>query len=68
MFEVFVNGISLYCGNNWVHALSPYFKGVQRGDHVILWEGEEPVREYHPTMGHYANDMPPKDDINAPAA
>lgn len=54
MFEVitFDNGKPTYQGNNWVQALTAYHTAVQQGKHVVLWEGIEPVREFHPTLGY----------------
>jgi hypothetical protein len=56
MFEVITaNGSTTYQGNNWVHALTSFFYHVTLGVHVVLWEQEDPVREWHPTLEHYAD-------------
>lgn len=69
MFEVITaDGKSVYQGANWVRAIAMFYNHVSLREHVVLWEGEEPVREFHPTLGHYADGEPPKDDINANVA
>lgn len=56
MFEVIAfyatKSASEYKGDNWVEALTHYGRVSQYGTHVVLWDGEYPVREYHPLLGH----------------
>jgi len=56
MYEVmhfgFAGIVSTYLGDNWIKAMSSYYTLANRGQHVILWEGTDPAREFHPTLGH----------------
>lgn len=56
MFEVIAFGrfatTSEYKGNDWVKALRAYAHMSGQGVHTIIWEGESPVREFHPELGH----------------
>lgn len=56
MFEVISFGTfashTEYLGTNWVQALKVYGRVSSQGVHVIVWEGQVPVREFHPTLGY----------------
>ena len=56
MYEVMFFGEqsvqSPYQGNDWMKALQIYYKYVGFRQHVVLWEKEEPVREFYPGVGH----------------
>lgn len=52
MFEVIKGTETIYTGNDWIRALVMYEDAASQDQHVILWEGEEPAREYHPELGY----------------
>lgn len=45
------DGMRAYYGNNWVQALGAYHLASLQRQHVMLWEGTDIVREYHPKLG-----------------
>jgi hypothetical protein len=46
------NGQLIYLGDNWLDILVFYHHFVQHNQDIIVWEGDEIVREYHNELGH----------------
>lgn len=51
-FRIANKVITEYQGDDWVQALVAYGRTSDQHIHVILWEGQEPAREYEPSLGH----------------
>jgi hypothetical protein len=51
-FRIADKVITEYRGNDWVQALVAFGRVADQRIHSILWEGQEPIREFHPELGY----------------